>query len=869
MTSNTRTFRKSTMILRASAAAILTACASFSVQAQSAEKVVDFDLPAQNLDDALKSLGYQSERQVMFTKDIVNNKTSKRLSGEMTPTEALDELLHDTGLDYEVTSSDVILIKVAGQESAMRDGHRDGGLLRLAQADAPAARTVRNEGAPAEMQADTIIVTASRREQNLQDTPMSVSVIEPDSFVAAGLSSVQDVISYTPAFNFNTAGNGGQTVGRPKGSGTISARGVGQQGFGNVSTAVVGVYVDDVQVGNSTVTFDGLIADLERLEFLKGPQGTLYGATSVGGAIRYVTRKPALDEARGQVSADLSSTENGGFNQIYSGKVSLPIISDRLGISVGGYYEEDGGFIDSINPDGSIAREDADEYDSFGVFGDILFKFNDRFEFRGRYFNQEIDYTDTSFIRLLDNGNGVLEQVAGPYQHPTEGDLPHETKNTIYAGTLEYAFDWATLTSTSSYVEFSHIRGIDNPADSFLAQLVDNTLEGNPAGTTQVVEFRDGGETEKFVQEIRLTSENSDSIEWLVGLYYTDEQQIEANSLIARPTDFDLSSADQTIDSTEYAAFGNVTYYLTPDFDVTAGVRLARYERDIVGSASGFITGQVDPIESIDDTVDTYLFALRYRPSEDLSLYARVASGYRPGRGIVPVVNVATGEETPPVLESDSLWSYEFGAKGVLADGLISYDLAAWYISWDNFQTTLRLTGISTAGNAAGGITSQGVEGNFVFQPADGLSITSGFAYTDSTLNDDEPLFSATAGQQLPYEPEWKVSSRARYDFSLGASADAHIGGGVRYVGDQRTAFEDRNGFNPSRVNIPVESYVIADIEAGVDFGNFAANFYVNNLFDEYALTSISGQRRADGSIDGRSALIRSRTFGVVLTAGF
>lgn len=837
-----------------------------TAQAQSA----DFDIEAQTAAKALNQFARQADVSVVYAYDDVQDVTTNALKGTFDTDEGLERLVRNTGLvvlEGENGSFGVrpVAALAPSQDQATRDSgssNPSGANAQSAQAD-PAAREW------AELETEMIVVTASRREQNLQDVPMSVTVVEPNLFVNAGLSSIQDVISYTPGFNFNTAGTGGQTVGRPKGSGTISARGVGQQGFGNVSTAVVGVYVDDVQIGNSTITFDGLLADLERIEFLKGPQGTLYGATSVGGAIRYVSRKPSLDEVRGRVAADLSSTRNGGFNQIYSARFSAPIVTDRVGISIGGYYEDDGGFIDSVAPDGSVLREDADEYDSFGAFGDILFRFSDRFEFRGRYFHQEVDYTDTSFVRLLDDGSGVLEPVAGRFQHPTEGDLPHETENRIFSGTFEYVFDWAILTSTSSYVDFSHVRGIDNPADSFLAQLVDDSLEGNPPGTTTVVEFRDGGQTEKFVQEIRLTSDNSGTLEWLAGLYYTDEQQSEANSLIARPTNFDLSSSDQTIDSQEYAAFGNLTYYITPDIDVTAGMRIARYERDIAGSASGEITGEITPIESVDDTVDTYLFALRYRPHEDLSLYARIASGYRPGRGIVPVVNTTTGQETPPVLESDSLWSFELGTKGVLADGLVGYDLAAWYILWDNFQTTLRLPGISTAGNATGGITSRGIEGNVVLRPTGNLSITTGFAFTDSTLDEDEPLFSGTAGQQLPYEPKWTVSARARYDFALATNVDGHVGGGVRYIGDQRSAFEDRDGFNPSRVNVPIDSYVIADLEAGVLFGHFSANLYVKNLFDEYALTSINGQRRNDGSIDGRSALVRSRTIGIVLSAQF
>ena len=828
----------------------------------------------------MDALVEQTDIQLLYPYELAETTGINPVVGSFTLREALDAMFEGTAFSAGLTQGGTVTVSLK-EHGAVREGNVQGkhvqrsllaGISAFLFGAEAADLALAQDGdeSPEAFAIDTIVVTASRREQSLQDAPMAVAVVQPDRFISAGLTSLQDVISYTPGFTFNTNGSGGQTVGRPKGSGSISARGVGQEGFGNTSSGVVGVYVDDVQIGNSTISFDGLLADIERVELLKGPQGTLYGATSVGGAIKYITRRPSLNEFRGRIAADLSFTENGGLNQIYSGRLSAPLVADRLGVTVAGYWEDDGGFTDRVDSTGVVTREDSDDYESFGVSGDVLFQINDRLDFRARVLHQELEYFDASFISLTDAGDGTtLVPRFGRYEHEDEGELPHITENTIYAGTFDYDFDWGSLTSTSSYVNFKHVRGLDVPAGTGTAAVVDFLLGLDPGSST--VELRQGGDTEKFVQEVRLTSTSGDRYEWLAGLYYTDETQDETVFLSAFTPDFlNLQDTREVVDSLEVAAFGNFTFYLTPDLDLTVGARVAYIDRDVTAEQSGTLVGAASPIESFDDTVDTYLFTLRYRPTEDLSLYARIASGYRPGRGVVPLSVPATGLETSSILESDTLWSYEGGVKGSVSDGLITYDLAAWYIDWDNFQTTLRpAPGISGAGNASGGVTSKGVEGSVVLSPYDGVSLSTAFAYVDSALSQDDPLLFGLKGQQLPYEPKWKVSANGSYEFALTPEIDAHVSLSARYIGEQRSAFEDANGFNPSRVNVPIDDYIVADLNIGFKAGVLSANVYVNNLLDEYALHSIRGLRRGNDAIDGRSPLLRPRTIGVVVAADF
>ncbi|MBL4803159.1 MAG: TonB-dependent receptor plug domain-containing protein, partial [Emcibacter sp.] len=232
------------------------------------------------------------------------------IKGIYSDQQALEILLRGTGLEYKYINAHTIAVFTKGsgyQKISYEVGEDYEANLAGYEGD--------DDNADADILAfDEIIVTASRRAQALQDVPASITTVNPVEFTNSGLTSIGDIIEYTPGFNINR-GNG------QRGRGSITARGVGQQG----ATAVVAVYVDDIPMTSNSgfadggaMFFDGLLGDIERVELIKGPQGTLFGATAIGGAIRYITKKPALSEMRGGGSVNLSDTKRGGFNQIYS-----------------------------------------------------------------------------------------------------------------------------------------------------------------------------------------------------------------------------------------------------------------------------------------------------------------------------------------------------------------------------------------------------------------------------------------------------------------------------------------------------------------------------------------------------------------------
>lgn len=696
---------------------------------------------------------------------------------------------------------------------------------------------------------EEIIVTAGRRSQSLQDVPASVVAITPENFTVKGLQQLKDVLNYIPGIQYTDSG----ALGR----GTISARGVPQ----SASTPVFGIYIDDTPLtSNSSFSngantlLDGLLLDVERIEIIKGPQGTLFGATSVGGLLRYISRDPALNEFRASASADISNVKDGEWGQTFTGRVSAPIIKDKLGITVSAYYQEQAGYVDSIDPaTGEFLLENGNGGEAQGYSADLLFTPTDELDVRLKYIKQDNSSQLTSSVDLA--GTDTKEGLYGDYASPSKPG-PIDLDFEMYSGTLTYDFGGFSVTSTTSHTEYVNATTTDLTAS--YAGLTD-LLAGRDPGTTTSVPFVASSGAKKIIQEVRLTSADSDKFEWIVGFYYTNEDTFNFQDVQAEPA-FNLLYADFPSEYTEYAGFGNFTYYFNDKFDISGGVRISknklRLNTLITGVLAGATDTQGDPIE---DTVDTYLLATRYRVNDDLSLYSRIASGYRPAQTNIPVIDPLTGEDiSSPVIESDKAWSFEVGAKGTAADGMVDFDVAVWAITWDNFQASIIANGVSTGDNAEDGLTAYGFESMLAVRPVKDLTIIGNLGYTSSTLNSDEPGLGGVKGENYQRLPNWKGSIQWNYAFDVSSDWTGTLGGGVRYVGGFQSSFSQ----STSSLNVPVEDRMITDMNVGISNGSVHLGVYATNLFNNRALLS-----RADNIIGGvvpvsTGILERPRTIG-------
>ncbi|MFC3051615.1 TonB-dependent receptor [Kordiimonas pumila] len=710
-----------------------------------------------------------------------------------------------------------------------------------------------------EMLFEEIIVTAGRREQSLQDVPASVVAINPDDFKVKGIKQIGEILDYTPGVVFQTGG--------APGLGNISARGVPQSS----ATPVFGIYLDDIPLSSNTnfagggnIIFDGLLMDIERVEVIKGPQGTLYGATSVGGMMRYISRDPALQEFRGSVGADIATTKGGEMSKIFNGRVSVPVVEDKLGVTFSGFYQDTGGYVDQVDGTGALVQEDYNGSEVTGYMADALFTPTDELRIRLKYLKQEMDFSADATTTLVPQGD---EALFGGYSNINPPG-PKFLDFRIMSGSIEYDLGWGTVTSTTSHSKYSYGGYSDFTADyAIYADLFD----GRAPGTTTQVDFDQTLGSKKFVQEVRLTSERMGAFEWIAGLYYASEDTINNQSLQATPA-FDLLTIAFPSDYTEKAAFGDVTYYVNDNFDITAGARISKNKIILSYIASGVFLPPGDLVNTpVKDTVDTYLLAARYRVHDDMSFYARVASGYRPAQSNIPVLDTNGVNVAPAFVASDHAWSYELGVKGNFADNMFAYDVALWKIDWANFQASVFLNGISTGGNAEDGLSAYGLDGSFIVRPVDALTLTASIAYSHSTLKSDEPTIGGVEGEFLPNLPKWTASLQWDYRVDVVDSWTANFGGGFRYAGKSISAYSQA----PGSAATQLDSRLITDLNVTLSSENLSFTVYARNLFDEYKLTNrqdpILGADPVTGDpiVSSSGVYERPRTIGVNMKIDF
>jgi len=716
--------------------------------------------------------------------------------------------------------------------------------------------------APAQDEAENIleevIVTASRRDEALQDVALAVTVIDTGKFADAGLTGLADVLPFVPGVSVVDTGRSFFN--------TVHIRGVNA-----VLSAGVATYVDDIPLGSSTsfadggTPVDGTLLDLGTLEVLKGPQGTLYGASAMGGLLKFNTRNASLEDWTGSVSADLSSTNGGGLNQLYRVNANGPIVTDTLGMSFTAFWKDKSGYIDNV----TIPIEGWDDNEYYGGSGSLRWAATDKLEItlQGVYLNStqngnasiQANHADDAFLP----GKAAMEPWYGKYKTGDTDINPSEYEFDMLGLTIDYDLGFGTLSSITSTQGMS----FDNSVDATIpyAFYADIFFPEN-APHASAVFIGDLG-YDKVTQELRLTSNDNEKFEWTVGGFYSDEESFN-NQVIDAPPDLIIAVAFPS-NYEEISLFATGTYYLTPDFDTSFGIRYADYSNDVVMNVEGVPLVAPIPKSTIDDKVTNYLFNMRYRSSDTMSFYGRIASGYRPGSANFVLLDPETGEPlTQPFVKPDSLWSYEAGIKGTSADGRFSYDVSAFYIDWEDYIIQVIIMGSSVGGNADKA-TSKGLEAALSFAATDALTIMGTMSYINAELGSDEPNLGGAKGEQLPNSPEWQAALDFNYDFNMG-DLPAYVGAAWRYKGDMPVGFsgytDDDGVYWPSSSpRVTVDSYSLVDLRAGFQMKQFDVSFYVTNLLDEWAYTNFA----SSFSSVSRGTPTRPRTFGGVIRWNF
>jgi len=680
---------------------------------------------------------------------------------------------------------------------------------------------------------DVIVVNASRRTERLQDVAMTVSSVDVREFIDAGHTGLTDILPFVPGVSVTNTG-------RPF-LNNVFMRGINAQ-----LSAGVPSYVDEIPFGSSTVftapaPLDGTLLDLGTLDVLKGPQGTLYGASALGGLLQFNTRTPSLEERSGSVSANLSTTRNGGFNQLYRANFNGPLVADKLGASLTVFSEKTNGFIDNE----VLGIDDWDDFDYYGGSGSLLWAVTDRLEVTVQGLYQKATQDGTSQVQanfardMPIPGFGAAEPIFGKLSTGQADINPSEFEAWLAGLTIKYDTGFGELTSVTGIQEmdFAQEADVTIPFASFADLFFPESAPHTSALLVASLGF------EKFTQELRLTSNPGGKFEWIVGAFYAHEDGGNIQDLVMTPP-VPLFFADFPSTYEEISFFANGTWNFTPNFDVSVGLRYTDYSNDVELDTVGPLIAPL-PLSKIDDQVTNFLVNLRYRPSDNTSLYARVASGFRPGGANFLLLDPGTGEPlVDPLFEPDDLVSYEAGIKGNLANGRFTYDLAGFYIDWEDFQIGFSRAGVQVVGNASEAV-SRGVEASLGFDVTDRLTLTGAVSYINAELTADEPNLGGRDGDQLPSTPEWQAVLDANYDFSIGGRP-AFVGASYRYKGEMPVGgfdgFTDASGteFPSSAPRVQLDSFSLVDLRAGIRLADFDLSLFVTNVFDKWAFTSFA-----------------------------
>ncbi|MCW6535931.1 TonB-dependent receptor [Sphingomonas lycopersici] len=725
-----------------------------------------------------------------------------------------------------------------------------------------------------EPSAGDIVVTAQKRAERLIDVPVAISAISADTLTSQNINRLSEYFDRVPGLQYSNQRVSG-----------LALRGVTT---GGATAPTVALLVDDVQFGGTTGTGQPPLPDFDasaisRVEVLRGPQGTLYGASSLGGLIKYVLKEPTLHEFSGRIELGGTAVSHGGTGYAVRGSVNVPI-NDWLAISGSGFKREDAPYLNNAHPQ-ALKSMEVNTRDVWGFRGAALIKPADNFRIVLSALRQKTDAMNSDLAITAGGvpvcvactlGAPAVQATAKTTFEPVYGDLTirsldsiNQAKFALYSARGELELGGVTITSISAW----------SRADNVITSDVTNVFGGllrslYGLATRPTVQIANADQTHKFSQELRLGGNIGTSFTWLAGGFYTVEHAatnqtlIASGSLTAKPY---IGTGPGTY--REYAGFGDLTWHATDKFDIQVGSRYAhnkQYNESTLSTSpeTAPVFGSGTTVADSSDSAFTWLVSPSYHFSRDIIAYARVATGYRPGGP-----NIAAPPSVPKSFGADKVINYELGFKGKVVPGLLTIDVSLFQIDWKDIQlqgtdSISSLTFLTNGGKAR----SRGLEFAANLTPWAGMAIDTNLTLTDATLTEDLPtLANATglqgrAGDRLPFSARVAANITANQTVSLADRLEGNVGFTLVYLGDRASTFVT-NAANATRPRIIMPDYATVDVRAGLTFDKvWSANFYIRNLFDTRGVAAADNR---NGVNVPTALFIQPRTFGVTLARSF
>ncbi len=654
---------------------------------------------------------------------------------------------------------------------------------------------------------EEIVVTAQRRTQSLQDVPISISALNAQDIERAGFSEFDDYAARIPNLSFSASGSSSTD-----GALSIAIRGV----FGNNTT---GFYIDDSPL---LATLNPRVVDLERIEVLRGPQGTLYGARSMGGTVRLITVQPDLDEASERGHALISSIHDGGMNYGVDGAVNIPIQPGVFAVRAVGYLQESGGFIDRAPradaPTPFPIRKNIDGESVRGMQlsgllsvagGDLTIAPRIMYEHIKRDGRTQADFTAGNRVNL----------------RQYDIDEPSKSEWTLATLTATYNASFGTFLAASSWFDRSY-------SDS----------EDFSEWTTAVLGFQGASTTFSntdqniFSQELRFVSSWNGPIDLTAGLFYQrSKSHWRFPQTVVEGFSDDAFRLDNPTKITERAVFAEATWHVTDALRLIAGARAFRNKVDFVLDQGGAFVGPDEHYEGKQDEKGiTPKVGIQYDIDEDRMLYFTMSEGFRVGgvnfysSQLCAAEIAGLGLSDTTTFDSDSLRSYEAGLKSSWFSRQLRLNAAVFQIDWSDLQQRQGLTCGFALNLNAGDARIRGTEVEIDWLPFENTRLLFSVGYVDSEITDTGGVGALTRGQSIQNVPSWTWSASLDQDFKI-SNVPAFL-----HLDFSRTGGSWSGNNNPINL-LRRPAYEVANARLGAEFGLGRISLFVDNIFDKAA----------------------------------
>ena len=706
-------------------------------------------------------------------------------------------------------------------------------------------------GAPAQAQEEgslvieEVIVTATKRATLAQDTPISLTAMTEDFMEQAGILTVTELSDAVPGLNIvdNGAGNS-----------LVEIRGVAAGATSVQNGPTVGIYIDEMTGATSGGTMpDVVMFDVERVEVLRGPQGTLFGDGSLSGTIRIITNKPDSTDFYGRATGLVSSTKDGGTNYSVRGMVNIPLAEDKLALrAVVGYRDFDGWY-DNINPnfiDGDRKNTNEEEVKDLRVA--LRWTPMDNLTADLIYFHSDADLQDSFF--------GVTQTTKDSYIYE-----PRTSDDDAVSLTLIYDVGDVEIVSATGYYEQDLLRRRDAtnlgiPINLFvLGRLID-------AGWAE-----SSLNNEVFSQEIRVSSTGDNVIDWTIGGYYRKDERNWTFKLDGEPpAPFDVLEDYFIIDNKSWAVFGEATWHINDQWELLGGMRYFDTSRSSDFEIWGVLAGPPMGVQSASASEDVWSpkLALTYFPSDNVTLYAQASKGFRAGganatAALIPIFN--GGLTIDDSFDSETLWNYELGAKSFLFDRRMMLNAYLFLMEWKDRQVAaIDNSGLLDFVVNAGDAESIGLEMEATVNLTDQLQLQGSFTFLNTEFKDNVanpvtglPL--TIKGNELPRAADFSAYIALNYVRTLSSGLEGMFNINYTYAGKN---FSDAQ-------NIPMfenDSGNILNVRVGVQGEKFGVFLFARNLTND-GQTFIQGIRDSGAAFGWPTAIAgnyrRPRTFGI------